>query len=295
MIGEFIHTVVSMTVPILLAALGGLFTDLSGILNIGLEGMMLSSCFFSVLAADMTGSVVVGVLSGIAISTAFAGITAFLGIKLRANIFVAGLATNLMSAGLTVFLSSTLLGSKGTVTFTSFEPLSRLQIPLLNDLPLLGRALSGYNILEYLAFALVIITYFVVFKTPYGYHLQTVGKNPETARSVGISVEKHIVLSFLLSGVFCGLAGAALSLPMRVFVGGMSSGRGWIALVAVVLGRGNPLGVLVASLIFGAASALSNLLQAVTNLSADLLLTIPFFVTLTSMVVYAMRKQVKHD
>ena len=295
MISNFIHTTLVMTTPILLAALGGMFTDLSGMLNIGLEGMMLASAFTSIFVANATSSLLIGILAGLCLSTILAAIMAYFSLSLRANVFVVGLATNLFANGLTVFLGVSLCKSKGTLLFLNAPKLSNIQIPFVKDIPFLGKILSGYNALDYSAIILTIVCYFVIFHTPYGYHLRAVGKDPRTAISVGISVYKHRFLAFVLSGLFAGLGGVALSLPLKIFVGGMTNGRGWIALVAVVLGQGNPFGVFIASLIFGASSAFSNMLQALTDISPKLLLTIPFVITLIAMTVYAIRSKKTYE
>ncbi|OAA26335.1 hypothetical protein AT15_06540 [Kosmotoga arenicorallina S304] len=288
--GEFIHTTMTMMTPILLAALGGLFTELSGLLNIGLEGMMLSSAFLSVYVANISHSILFGIIAGVSLSVILALIMAYLSLNLKANIFIVGLATNLFANGLTVFLLYTLCNSKGTVFFPDAPKLNTIEIPVMHNIPLLGKIISGYNILDYLAVTFVLVCFYVVFKTTYGYHLRAVGKDSQTAVSVGISVYKHRMLAFIISGFFAGLGGASLSLPLQTFVGGMTNGRGWIALVAVVLGRGNPLGIFVASIIFGAASALSNILQVNTELSPKLLLTLPFLVTLIAMILYEKKR-----
>jgi simple sugar transport system permease protein len=291
MIGDFLHTTIAMMTPILWAALGGLFTQLGGMLNIGLEGMMLISAFSSLYTAANTGSLLLGILVGIGSSMLLAAIMGYVSLNLKANVFVVGLATNLFASGITVFLSSNLCGTKGTLYFQNAPELSEIKIPVIENIPILGDLLSGYDILDYLVFLAVIICFIIIFKTPYGFHLRSVGKNYRAAVSVGISVYKQRFGSFLISGFFAGIGGAALSLPIKTFVGGMTNGRGWIALVAVILGRGNPVGVLMASIIFGAASALSNLFQATTDISPKLLLTVPFLVTLAIMIFYSVKRK----
>ena len=287
---DFMHTTITMMTPILLAALGGLFTELSGMLNIGLEGMMLSSAFLSVYVASISNNLLIGIAAGLGLSIILALIMVYLSLNLKANVFIVGLATNLFASGLTVFLLYTLCNSKGTVFFPKAPKLDMIEIPVIHNIPILGKIISGYNILDYLAIVLVFVCFYIIFKTPYGYHLRAVGKDSQTAVSVGISVYKHRMIAFVVSGLFAGLGGASLSLPLQTFVGGMTNGRGWIALVAVVLGRGNPIGVLGASIVFGIASALSNTLQASTDISPKLLLTVPFLVTLAVMIIYSTKR-----
>lgn len=295
MMGEFVHSVFSMTTPIILAALGGLFTQLAGTLNIALEGLMLMSAFISVYFASITNNLFLALSAGIAFSCIFALIMAFLTLKLKANVFVVGLALNLLISGLTVFLGNALLGTKGTIIFSNAPTLSEINIPFINDIPFLGSAVSGYNIIDYLVFPIVAVCALIIFKTPFGYHLRAVGKDYKSALNSGISPDKITYISFLICGFFCGLAGAWLSLPLKTFVGGMSNGRGWIALVAVILGKENPFGVLAAALLFGFSSALSNQLQTLTSISPKLLFTIPFITTLAAMVLFAIKNSLKRN
>jgi len=289
-IDSFINSIIPMMTPILFAALGGLFTRLSGLLNIGLEGLMLVSAFFSIYTANLTHNLFLGILAGIGISALLALLMGILSLNLRSNIFVVGLGTNLFANGLTVMLASLLFGSKGTIFFKDLPRLAYIEIPFIHQIPVLGPILSGYRVLDYLAVCSVFICALVLFKTPYGYHLRAVGKDTEAARNAGISVYRHRLWALIVSGVFSGLGGCALSLPLQTFVGGMTNGRGWIALVAVILGRGNPIGVFYASLIFGGASALANFLQAglvlqtVASISPKLLMALPFLITLLFMI-----------
>jgi len=281
----FINGIIPMMTPILFSALGGLFTHLSGLLNIGLEGMMLLSAFFSIYAADLTHNLLIGFLAGIGISVLLALLMGVLSLNLRANIFVVGLGVNLFANGFTVMLASLFFDSKGTIFFQNLPRLAYLEIPFIHQIPYLGSVLSGYRLLDYLAIGAVFLCAFILYKTPYGYHLRAVGKDSKAAQNAGISVYRHRMRALVLSGVFSGLGGCALSLPLQTFVGGMTNGRGWIALVAVILGRGNPIGVFYASLIFGSASALANWLQASVSMSPKLLMALPFLITLLFLVV----------
>jgi len=281
---SFINSIIPMMTPILFAALGGLFTHLSGLLNIGLEGMMLVSAFFSIYTANLTHNLFLGILAGIGISVLLALLMGILSLNLRSNIFVVGLGANLFANGFTVMLASLLFGSKGTIFFKDLPRLANLKIPFIHQVPVLGPILSGYSALDYLAVCSVFICALVLFKTPYGYHLRAVGKDSGAAQNAGISVYRHRLWALMVSGVFSGLGGCALSLPLQTFVGGMTNGRGWIALVAVILGRGSPIGVFCASLIFGGASALANFLQASVSISPKLLMALPFLITLLFMI-----------
>jgi simple sugar transport system permease protein len=283
------HETISSSTIILFAALGGLFTSIAGKLNIGLEGLMLISAFLTPFFSQLFGSLFLGLTLSIIVCAALGAFTYLLHSRFKANIFVVGLAMNLFAAGLTTFLSSALLNSKGTVYFTLPSKIRPFDLPLLSDIPLVGNLFSHQNAFDYLSFVLVILIFLVLEKTFFGLRLKTVGFNHRTAESAGIPVKAYSYSAFILSGVFCALSGAALALPLESFVGNMTNGRGWIALVAVILGKNNPIGVLAASLIFGFSSTLANLLQINTAIPPKLLMTIPFLITLLALIVYSAR------
>jgi len=285
------HETISSSTIILLAALGGLFTSIAGKINIGLEGLMLASAFFAPFFSQLLGNLFLGVLLSIIICAALGAFTYLLHSRFKANIFVVGLAMNLFAAGLTTFLSSELLKSKGTVYFSLPARIRSFDLPLLTDIPIIGVLFSHQNVFDYLSFVLVILIYFILEKTFFGLRMKTVGFNHKTAESAGINVKSYGYGAFILSGVFCALSGAALALPLESFVGNMTNGRGWIALVAVILGKNNPIGVLAAALLFGFSSTLANLLQINTAIPPKLLMTIPFLITLLALIVYSAREK----
>lgn len=285
------HETVSSSTIILFAALGGLFTSIAGKINIGLEGLMLISAFLTPFFSQMFGSLFLGLTLSIIVCAFLGAFTYLLHCRFKANIFVVGLAMNLFAAGLTTFLSSALLNSKGTVYFTLPAKIRPFDLPFLSDIPFVGILFSHQNAFDYLSFVLIIVIYFILEKTFFGLRLKTVGFNHRTAESAGIPVKTYNYSAFILSGVFCALSGAALALPLESFVGNMTNGRGWIALVAVILGKNNPIGVLGAALLFGFSSTLANLLQINTAIPPKLLMTIPFLITLLALIVYSAREK----
>ncbi len=292
MIADFIHSAISSSVPIILAALGAMFTHLVGQLNIAIEGMMLTSAFIAVYVADKTASLLISILVSIGICCIYAVLLVLAG-KLKANIFVAGLAVNLFASGLVSLLMVLLFGSKGTVVSKNMPTLDKINLPVIGDLPFIGKILSGYNLLEYVTFLLIFVCYILIHKTTLGYQIRAAGKNANIAKDLGIDVHRMIVISFFLSGVFSALAGAVLSLPMRSFVSGMSNNRGWIALVAVIVGGESVFMVVLACLIFGLFSFLSNFLQLFSKIPAELLMTIPYIFTTVTIVLYAYSRKDK--
>ena len=285
------HETISSSTIILFAALGGLFTSIAGKINIGLEGLMLISAFLTPFFSQMFGSLFLGLTLSIMSCAVLGAFTYLLHCRFKANIFVIGLAMNLFAAGLTTFLSSALLNSKGTVYFTLPAKIRPFDLPFLSDIPFIGILFSHQNAFDYLSFVLVVVIYFVLEKTFFGLRLKTVGFSHRTAESAGIQVKVYSYSAFILSGVFCALSGAALALPLESFVGNMTNGRGWIALVAVILGKNSPIGVLGAALLFGFSSTLANLLQINTAIPPKLLMTIPFLITLLALIVYSAREK----
>ncbi len=266
MIGSVISDIIIMSTPILLAGLGGLYTQLGGKLNIGLEGLILLGAFFSGVCGHLSGNLFWGILAGVGVSVLFSLIMILLSDLLKANIFVVGLANNLFCVGFCLWMGELLMGSRGTIYFT--------------QIPALGRDGLGLHWIDYFGIVVAGFSWVILYRTRFGIHLRSVGIDSHTAQSVGISPLMIRIKAYAICGILCGLAGAALSLPIQSFVGGMSGGRGWIALVGVVLSRGNPFGVWWISLIFGAASYLSATLQAMTDFSPKLLLALPFALTL---------------
>ena len=285
------HETISSSTIILFAALGGLFTSIVGKINIGLEGLMLISAFLTPFFSQLIGNTYLGILLSLMICGSLGAFTYLLHCKFKANIFVVGLAMNLFAAGLTSFLSSALLDSKGTIYFSLPSKIRAFDLPLLSDIPFVGILFSHQNAFDYLSFVLVILIYFVLEKTFFGLRLKTVGFSHRTAESAGVNVKGYSYIAHILSGMFCALSGAALALPLESFVGNMTNGRGWIALVAVILGKNNPIGVLGAALLFGFSSTLANLLQINTTIPPKLLMTIPFLITLLALIVYSAREK----
>lgn len=272
-----------LSVPILFAALGGMFSERSGVVNIGLEGIMLTGAFAGVVGSYFTGSqwlgALVAMLSGVALAALFALIT----VKVQINQIVSGIAINLLAVGLTSFFFRALFGITTTpITVNAFAPVS---IPGLSSLPFVGEVLFSQTALVYIAFLLVPVSWFILYKTSWGLSIRTVGEHPTAADTVGIPVNRVRTLCVLASGALAGLGGAFLSLgQFNMFVDNMISGRGFIAVAAVIFGRWNPKGILVASLIFGVADALQIRLQtAGVEIPYQFLLMFPYLLTVVAL------------
>ncbi|MFA5468020.1 MAG: ABC transporter permease [Sphaerochaetaceae bacterium] len=260
---------VTIMTPLLLAATGGLFTELSGMLNIALEGMMLLGAFAAIIFAHYSGSLLLGVLLALLATLLLAAILGFATLYLKGNLFITGLATNLLASGLTIILSYRMFGNKGVVVFRD-----------LRDLPIL----FGHHIFVYLSWLLLLVAYFVLYHTPYGIRLRSLALNAEVLSSLGYRPRRYRMVAFLISGFYCALAGATLSLSLGAFVPNMTSGKGWIALVVIFLGQKRPLGLLIAAFIFGLADAFSNYAQGAFAIPAEFILALPYIFTLLVMI-----------
>lgn len=196
-----------------------------------------------------------------------------------------GLAVNMFASGGTVFLLYAFTGQKGNSVSVPSLVVPNVEIPLIKDIPILGEALSGHNLLTYLAIVLTVVVIILVNRTPYGLHLRAVGKNENAARSIGISVPRIQTSAWLLCGVLCGLAGAFMSMGyVSWFTRDMTASRGWIALAASSLGQGRPLASALAAILFAVAEALANVL-GLLEMPGNLIRTIPYFATLIILVI----------
>ena len=272
------------SVPILYPALGGIFSERSGVLNIGLEGMMLISAFTAVVGSYFTGNPWLGVLCGIAGGMLAALIHAFMCINLRADQAIVGTGINILGQGLPNFLLLKIWGQQGISPVV--PRIGEWRIPIVADIPIIGPILGQQSPLVYLALVLVPISWFVLFRTPFGLRLRSVGENPRAAETVGINVYRMRYWGVLLSGLFASLGGAFLSVSyLAQFVNLMTAGRGFIGLAAMIFGRWNPFGALFACLLFGFADAVQASAQAAGVLiPPQFLLTLPYVLTIVALI-----------
>ncbi len=288
----FLASVIRITTPILLPALGGLLTDLGGSINVALEGMMLLAAFAGPLVSNRTNGVV-GALTGVLVAMAAAALLAFVHLNLGADIVLAGLAVNIFASGGTVFLLYKIVHDKGSSSTLATKRLPNLEIPFVRDIPGVGDILNQ-NVVTYLGILLIFAVSFYIYRTKWGLRLRAVGENAEAAATAGINVTATRYSALILSGALAGLGGVFLSMGQNVqFVRDMTAGRGFIALGAVLLGGRTPYGTALAALLFGAADALANQLKPVGALQnyAQLVSIIPNVITVVALVVYAQRRR----
>jgi len=266
---ETFSSTLRMAIPLMVAAIGGMFSERSGVVNIALEGMMLAGAFVAVVASYFTGSAWLGLLAAVIFGGLFALIHAVVSIRYHADQVVSGVALNLLAAGGTVFLLNILFNTSGTS-------------PSVNALPYWG----PFKPTVYLGLLIVLISHYVLFYTPFGLRVRAVGEHPHAADSVGIDVEKIRYVCVILSGMLAGFAGAHLSIGvLSIFREGMTAGRGFIALAALIFGKWYPFGAMGASLLFGFFQAIEIRLQGIEaiGIPAEFIQTIPYILTIIAL------------
>jgi ABC-type uncharacterized transport system permease subunit len=265
--------------PLLFAALGGIISERSGVINIGLEGMMLMGCFFGIWGADVLHSWVLGLLVAAAAGGLLALVHAVFSIHLRANQVVSGTGINFLALGITGYFFTAHYGPNGTPSKISEVP--NVKLPLIQHLGFFGAAIGDANLMTWLAIVLVPVLSIFLFRTRWGLRLRAVGEKPRAADTVGLPVFLTRYLAVVASGMLAALGGAYLSVA---FVGSfsqdMTEGRGFIALAAVIFGRWRPLGALVATLVFGFSSALADRLPQFSQTAGTLFQALPYLLTL---------------
>lgn len=272
-----------LVTPILLAALGGALCARAGIFNVGLEGFVLVGAFSAIVGNYITGSVTFAVLFACATVVVYSVLFAYVSIHLKANVIIAGIAMNFLALGLTTFGLRTIFDVKGAFYDKDMEGLPQWSISLIKDIPVVGELLSGHSPLVYLTAVLVIGLHVLLFRTVFGFRLMAVGENRTAAQALGLKVKRMQYSAVIGSGVLCALAGAQLSLgQVTLFAENMTAGRGFISLVAMMLGQSNPFGVAAASLLFGFMDALGIRLQGF-SVPTQFTLMLPYVATIIAM------------
>ncbi len=287
---EFLFSVLRITAPILFAALGAVIAEKAGVTNIGLEGIMMISALFGVLFSYWTQSWLAGVLGAMIIGVLLGLLMGFFALKMKTDIILAGIAVNMLGSGGTIFLLYMFTGMRGnTGALVSQNILiPTVSIPLIKDIPILGDILSGHSVLTYVAFFAVYLCWLVLYRTPLGLNIRAVGENPNAASSVGVSVLRIKYIAIGISGALAGLGGAFMSMYYsQGWNSGMVAGRGFIALAAQAMGRGEPVGAMLSSLLFGLAQALRTKVSGLSGVSSYLVSLIPYVVTILGLVLYA--------
>jgi simple sugar transport system permease protein len=267
-----------MATPIVYAALGGIFSERVGIINIGLEGTMLASAFAGVTVSYYSGNPWLGVVVAVLVGGLIGLLHAILTVRFVGDQIVSGTGINIFALGFTAYMSQIIWGSRGASD--GVQGLGTWNIPIIVDLPVVGPIIGSHSPLVYLMLVATVLSYVVLFKTPLGLRIRAVGEHPTAAETAGIDVIRVKYLCVILSGMLAGLGGAFLSLGhLNLFTRAMTGGRGFIAMAAMIFGKWMPFGAFGASLLFGLADALQMRLQSLGLLPPQIILTIPYLLT----------------
>ena len=269
---------IRMATPIVYAALGGMFSERVGVVNIGMEGIMLTSALGGVTVSYYTGDPWLGVAAAVVVGGLMGLMHAVVTVRYAGNQIVSGTGLNILAMGFTAYMSQIIWGSRGASE--SVASIEDITIPFLSDVPVIGPIIGTHSPLVYLMPVVTVICYVVLFRTPLGLHIRAVGEHPTAAETAGIDVVRIKYMGIIVSGMLSGLGGAFLSLShLNLFARGMTGGRGFIALAALIFGKWMPFGVLEAGLLFGFADALQMRLQSLGILPPQIILMIPYVLT----------------
>lgn len=290
---QFFYSILRISTPILFAAMGALITSRAGVINIGLEGIMLFAALSGVIFSAYTGSAWLGFLGAVVTGVLIAVLMSYVALILKSHITLTGIAINMFASGCTVFILYLVANDKGISSSLASKVMPSVKLPVIDRIPVVGEIFSGHNILTYLAFVAVAFTYLLLNKTVIGLRIRAVGENEQAALSVGAKPVKYQFIAMLISGVLAGMGGAYMSMGyVSWFSRDMIAGRGFIALAAQQLGQGTTLGTMAATLVFGMADSLANNLQAM-QMPSEFVQSIPYAATILGLVVFSIMKQRK--
>jgi simple sugar transport system permease protein len=284
---EFLNATLRATTPILFAALASAVASKSGITNMALEGIMLFSALFGVIFSAAFQSAWMGLLVTMIIGGFIGFFLAFFVLRLKTDEILAAIAINLIANGATILILLAVSGDRGVSSSIQSLQIPRIAIPVIENIPFLGRVISNQNILTYISLIMVVVVHMFLYKTPLGLRIRAVGENKDAAESVGISSKKVQYISLIISGVLASIGGFFLSGGyLTYFTTGMSAGRGFIALAAASMGGNTPIGAFLVSILFGAAQAMANILQ-LGSWPYELIQMLPYITTLVGLGVYS--------
>ncbi|QNK58141.1 ABC transporter permease [Paenibacillus sp. PAMC21692] len=288
--GQLINTTLVFSTALIFAALGGMFSERSGVVNIGLEGLMVSGAFAAAVATHSaseagfgSGSPWIGLIAAVVYGVLFSLLHAVATITFKSDQTVVGVVINILALGVAIYFTRSLYdGSVQTPQL--YDVFSKVSIPLLSDIPIIGEGFFHAYPTTYIVVILVAISFFLLFKTPFGLRLRAVGEHPSSADTVGINVSRYRYIGVMLSGALAGLGGATITLTTTSsFAYNTISGQGFIALAALIFGKWNPLGLAGAAVFFGFAQAIRNFAQLFDwskNIPTEVFYMLPYVLTL---------------
>lgn len=287
---EFVYMWIRVVTPILLPALGGAICNRAGVVNLGLEGIMLLSALAGVLGSALGGGLLAGLAAGLGTALLVSLVFAYFHLNLKADATICGTAINTFASGFTVLLLFTITGEKGTSASLKSFSFPTVNIPLVEDIPVVGKIISGHNLMTYVALLAVVVVWFLLYKMPLGLRIRSVGENPNAASSVGVNVRRTRYIAILLCGALTGLGGMYMSMGyLGMFTREMVAGRGFIALAAAAMGQSTPIGVFLSSMLFAFFDGMSNTLQLLA-LPSQFIDMLPYLATIGGLTAYSIQR-----
>lgn len=290
---SFLFSIVRVTTPLIFGSMSSMMSEHCGISNIGIEGIMLISALTGVLVSSATGANAwLGLFAALIVGVGLGLLLGFIVMRLGTDPTIAGIAYNLTAGGATIFFLYLACGEKGNSSRLMSGTLPIVHIPLIEKIPFVGNVISGHNLLTYVAFLLVPLLAYALYRTPFGIHLRSSGENPEALESVGISIRRTRYLALAFSGLLAALGGAYMSMGyVSYFVRDMTAGRGFIAIAATALGNKKPVSVMLACLLFGVADAFATHPSTQSmGIPTELVGIIPYLVTIAALVIYSYKR-----
>lgn len=295
LLNSILYDTVYHSAPIILCVIGGIFAYKANVLNIALEGMMLNGAFVSVLVEYMTGSVAVAIIAAIVTTLLWGLLFSILGISCKGNVIVIGLGINLIVPAIAKFVLKMMELANISLQNVSVADF-KINIPIIQDIPVIGNILSGHPLITYLAFIGIALVAVLMYKTKFGVYVRVVGENEDSAISLGIKTKRYKYAAVLIGAFCCALTGINLSLErMCMFTNDMTAGRGFIAIAAIYCGQGRPVASSLYAILFGIARSLSVNLSVYAGPAAGMFDTIPYIimVAVLAVVSYMKYKNVK--
>lgn len=291
LLGNILYDTVYHSTPIILCVIGGMFAYKANVLNIALEGMMLNGAFVAALAMFLTGNLPIAILLAVASTLLYGFIFSFLGITCHGNVIIVGLAINLVSSAIAGFVL-VMIGS-ANINLTGISTAAfQIHIPIIENIPFIGRVLSGHPPITYLSFLGIGILYVLMYRTKFGVYVRVVGENEDAARSLGIKTSWYKYAAVLIGALCCAFAGINMSVErLGLFTNDMTAGRGFIAIAAIYCGQGRPVPSALYAVLFGVARALSVNLSIYAGPASGLFDTIPYLIMVA---VLAAASVIKH-
>lgn len=286
---DFFFTVIRMATPLIFVGMAAVIGAKANVLCIAYEAMMLFAALGGVIGSALTQNLLIGAIVGISAGLIIAAIFAYFVLYLDTKPLLAGLALNTLGTGGTVYIVYLMTGMKLDTSSLASLRFPALNIPIIKDIPIIGNLLSGHNLLSYVAFIMVVLVWYMIYRTKLGLRIRAVGEDPAAAASVGINVNKTKFIALLLSGILASMGGIFMSMAyMPYFTTNMTAGRGFIGIAAQNLGRGNPILTMLYTMIFGASMATGNIAQSF-RLPSQFASMMPYLITLIGLILIGIK------